>query len=218
MLSKKNTKNVNDLVIEQLGDVKNCLVAFEGFMRAATTPETTPEVLRSLSVGISDLEAVADRSLRKMIDSLASNSFLPSTRQEIISIVTACDHIANKCEHIANTWVYQRFDLPAEYGEQFMKMISLTFELYEILETSIGRLFSSFNALLKDHSILDDIRHKESEVDVVEKELYIAVFATDLDLAKKQQISQFVEWLADISDIIENLADKIQIMLITRKA
>lgn len=40
----------------------------------------------------------------------------------------------------------------------------------------------------------------------------------DVSLAEKMQLFQFVEWLADLSDIIENIADKIQIMLITRKA
>ena len=32
------------------------------------------------------------------------------------------------------------------------------------------------------------------------------------------QTARFVELVCDISDVIENIADKIQIMLITRKA
>ena len=40
----------------------------------------------------------------------------------------------------------------------------------------------------------------------------------DISLAEKMQMKEFADDIADISDIIENLADKIQIMLVTRKA
>ena len=40
----------------------------------------------------------------------------------------------------------------------------------------------------------------------------------DIELAAKMQFFGIVETLCDISDIIEDVADKIQIMLIARKA
>jgi uncharacterized protein Yka (UPF0111/DUF47 family) len=40
----------------------------------------------------------------------------------------------------------------------------------------------------------------------------------DITLAEKMQMSDFADKIAELSDIIENLADKIQIMLVTRKA
>ena len=50
-----------------------------------------------------------------------------------------------------------------------------------------------------------------------EDKLYKKIFAMDLDLAHQMQISDFVGAIGDIADTIENIADKIQIMLITRK-
>ena len=79
-------------------------------------------------------------------------------------------------------------------------------------------LFAKFNAMLQDHSILDEIRAQESKVDAVEEKLYEAIFAMDMDLAHQAQMASFVEQICDVSDIIEDIADKIQIMLITRKA
>ena len=219
MLGKnsKGTK-IHALIMEEVRDVKSCLISFEGFLRASTTPETVVETLRVLAAGVSQAEDVADVSLRKMIDSLAGGAFLPSTREELIEISTNCDRIANKCEHFANMAVFQRFRFPADFNQDIMEIVSITHDQFEILEKSISKLFANFGELAKDHKILDEIRAYESAVDKIEQNLYDRIFAMDITLAEKMQLTQFVEYLADLSDIIENLADKIQIMLITRKA
>ena len=74
------------------------------------------------------------------------------------------------------------------------------------------------NVLQKDSSILDEIRSLESKVDRIEDKLNEDIFTLDISLAEKVQISHIVELLCDLSDIIEDIADKIQIMLIARKA
>ena len=87
---KKNS-DVHTLIVEQIKDVEKCLVKFESFMEAATTPETVPETLVTLVEGVKDAENVADRSLRAIIDSLSDGAYLPSTREDLISIATSCD-------------------------------------------------------------------------------------------------------------------------------
>ena len=79
-------------------------------------------------------------------------------------------------------------------------------------------LFSKFNALQKDHSILDRVRSLETEIDVIEEKLQEDLFASERELAEKLQLSELYVFFGDISDIIEDIADKIQILLIARKA
>ena len=79
-------------------------------------------------------------------------------------------------------------------------------------------MFSQFDELLKDHAILDEIRDLESKVDEIEMALYEEIYSQEMGLGEKIQIAGFVEMLCDVSDIMEDVADKIQIMLITRKA
>lgn len=217
MFGKSNSAKVHTLIMEQIKDVEGCLINFENFMRAASTPETAVETLRSLSVGVHQMENAADRSLRVMIDSL-NGSFLPSTREDVINIATSCDKIANKCEHCAKMMVYQHFCFPKEYAEDLMTILDCTRKQFDLLSDSISQLFAKFGELLRDHSILDEIRKCESEVDALEEKLYEEIFSMDIDLAHKMQMSNFVELICDISDIIENIADKIQIVLITKKA
>lgn len=216
MFTKNNSSKVHKLIMEQIKDVDGCLIAFENFMDAALNPGTTLETLKGLSSGVHQMENAADRSLRVMIDSLGG-TFLPSSREELISIATSCDKIANKCEHIALMMVYQRFRFPQEYGGDIKAMLAAIRKQFDLLKESISLLFSKFGDLLEDHSILDRIREHESEADAVEDKLYEKIFEMDMDLAHQMQLSDFVGSVGDIADTIENIADKIQIMLISRK-
>ena len=214
---KKNS-DVHALIVEQIKDVEKCLVKFESFMEAATTPETVPETLVALVEGVKEAENVADKSLRAMIDSLSDGAYLPSTREDLISIATSCDKVANKCESIAKTIVFQRFDFPEVYSKDVVDIFSLTKEQFELLEEAISMLFSKMTALQKDPAILDNIRSLETQVDLIEDKMNTQIFEMNIALAEKMQIAHIIEQLCDLSDILEDIADKIQIMLIARKA
>ncbi len=214
---RKNS-DVHAMITEQIKDVEKCLVSFESFMRAVTTPETVPATLRSLLEGVKAAENAADVSLRAMIDSLSGGAYLPSTREDLIAIATSCDKIANKCETVAKVIVLHKFICPEEYAEQFNEIFDITKQQFELLEESVSMLFSKLNALQNDPAILDRIRALESMVDAIEDSLNDSIYESDMALAEKMQISNVVDFFCDISDIIEDIADKIQIMLIARKA
>ena len=126
--------------------------------------------------------------------------------------------MANKCETLSKVIVFQRFHCPQVFAEDFMEILTLTRKQFDLLEESISRLFSKISALLQDHSILDQIRALESEVDAIEDRMTEKAFTMDMGLAEKMQLANVVELLCDLSDIIEDIADKIQTMLISRKA
>jgi len=214
---KSSTNNVHNLIMAQIEAVESCLVSFEAFIQASVTPETPIETLRTLAATIDTKEDEADVSLRRMIDSL-NDSFLPATRENLIAIGTECDKVANKCEELSRKMVTQKFRFPTEYAEAINDILNVTHKQFDVLENAIHQLFDSFGDLQKDHSILDEIRALESQIDADEQNLYEQIFELPMGLAERMQAAGFVEVLADISDVIENIADKIQIMLISRKA
>lgn len=214
---KKNS-SVHSLIMDEIRDVEKCVAVFENFMRAATTQGTQMQTLGSLCEGVMVAEGEADDSLRAMILSLSKGAYLPSTREDLIEIATSCDKIANKCETVARRIVQQQIHFPSEYVQEVQQIFTITKEQFGILEDCISMLFSQMHQLMKDPSKLNRIRDLESQVDDIEDHLYRSVFATQLELAAKMQIANIVELLCDLSDIMENIADKIQIMLIARKA
>lgn len=218
MFTRTKNDKVHELIMKQLQDVKSCLDSFEDFMRIASSPEENTEALRALCDTVYEREHLADISLRNMIDSLAGAMFLPSTREDLIEIGTSCDKIANKCEDICYMIVLQNFRFPADYNEDVLEILAITRKQFELLEKSISLLFARMGELMKDHAILDEIRECESAVDVFERKLLEKTYHSGMELAKCMQLSHFIEDLCDLTDITENIADKIQIMLVTRKA
>lgn len=217
MFNRTRNNEVHTLIMEQIKDLEACMRSFENYIRAASSTVTDTETLQMLCDDVCKKEDVADKSLRRMIDSLAGTSFLPSSREDLISIATSCDKVANKCEYVVLTALYQHFRFPEDHAKELLKIISITHKQFDLLEESISLLFSKFGELLKDHSILDEIRNLETEVDVIEQGLYRDIFLMDMDLAHQTQIAHYLESLCDLSDLIEDIADKIQIMLVTRK-
>lgn len=217
MFKRERNNDVHTVIMEQINAVESCIRSFENFLRAASSSVTDSATLQMLCDDVCKKEDAADKTLRKMIDSLVGTSFLPSSREDIISIATSCDKVANKCEYVTLMAVHQHFRFPEIYAESLLKIISITHKQFDILEESISQLFAKFSGLLKDHSILDEVRALETEVDIIEQSLYKKIFLTDMDLAHQMQLANYVEALCDISDIIEDIADKIQIMLVTRK-
>lgn len=207
----------HELIVVQIRDVEACLNKFETFMRAATV-EPSGHSLTTLFDEVSIAEDQADRSLRAMIDSTGQASYLPSTREDLISIATSCDKIANKCEYVAYLVTLYDLTFPANFAQDFSDIFSVTGKQFSLLEEAISMLFSKMGKLQKDPSILDRIRGMETQIDRIESRLGRHIFDMDIELAAKMQLFGIVESLCDISDIIEDIADKIQIMLIARKA
>ena len=219
MFLKSENSKVHTMIVEQIKDVAGCLTAFDKFLKAAAKADAAADTMEALCDGVHQMENAADRSLRMMIDSLSDGTFLPATREELINVATSCDKIANKCEHIALMINLEEFRFPAEYAKDLEAIMAATTEQFATLEKAISQLFSNFGALLKDHSILDEIRACESKVDAIELRLLKTIYGKkELRLSERQQIAKFVELVCDVSDIIEDIADNIQIMLITRKA
>lgn len=216
MFFRNSNRQVSRLIMEQIKDIEGCLADFCNFIKGAVNPSTDQQTLRALAEGVHHMENAADRALRRMIDALGG-AFLPTTRQELIDIGTGCDKIANKCQHVAHMIVYQHFRFPQEYAQDILDITGILQEQFALLEKSVDLLYNNFSEFLKDHTILDDIREHETRVDNIEEALYERIYASPIGLAERMQIAGMVELICDASDIIENVADQIQIVLITRK-
>ena len=214
---RKNS-DCHNLIMDQIKDVEDCLNKFKTFIRTCTGQEASPLPLDKLFREVQDAEASADLTLRSMIEATGNGAYLPSTREDLINIATSCDKIANKCEYVSYLIMMYDFKFPQGFSDDINQIFDITEQQFVLLETSIGMLFSRMNTLQKDPLILDEIRKLESMVDQMESAIGHRIFAMDAELAYKMQFFGLVEKLCDISDLIEDIADKIQIMLIARKA
>jgi len=222
---RRTEQKIWSLVDDHLGFVYGCFCAFEVFMgdfldgkRKSAESQSSTAVLLLHYRKIDELEGKADHARRKIIDAFLEGQLLPSTRKELLEITARMDKIANICQDIACKLVYENVDIPAEYRANLLEITRLTKEQYAMLKRALKILFDDFDRIIKDRSILDDIKKKESEIDTLEDDTTIAIFANEeLDLAHKIQLKYFLDKLADISDLMEDIADQIQVIVVLRK-
>ena len=213
---KKSALSVSTLIGDQMEAIKECLISFETFIKANLDEKVEMAELKECYEAVHQSENKADKALRRMIDSLDS-SFLPSSRSELIEIAASCDKIANKWQGLAHLILLQRFHYPKSFEGDIRRIVEITLQQFTVLQTAIAMLFDKFGLFLKDHTILDDIRNLESQVDVIEESLNERIYSFEMDLAHQRQLGDMVQWLCDGSDIIENIADKLQIIVVSRK-
>jgi uncharacterized protein Yka (UPF0111/DUF47 family) len=99
-----------------------------------------------------------------------------------------------------------------------LEIIAITKTQLSILYNAIDLLINDFKTLNNDRKVLDDVRAEESKVDNIQALLHGRIFALDISLAEKVYYRDMMEHICDLSDMIEDISDKIQIMLIEREA
>ena len=175
------------------------------------------EAALTLMDKIDEEERKADELRRSIVTEFLNGGMLAQTRSEILKIVTLVDGIANKCQSLCKLMVYQKVSFMGSVKEDLREMLRLTQVQLEFLSEAIEALFSNYEPLLKDSKQLEAVKHNEELIDEIEIGIIKTLFESDADLSEKNQQRYFVSKIADISDLIENIADEVQIMVVFRK-
>ena len=214
---KKTGQKIWKLVDQHLGYVFDCYCAFEAFMEELLGGKPAAELLEQ-SREIGRLEGLADVARRSLINAFLEGSLLPSTRKEILDIVGRMDKVANKCQNIAYRLVFENVAIPEPYRAGLLEITRITKEQYLTMKRALKILFDDYDQLMRPNSLLDDINRLERDVDRIEDAATIALFRDEtLSLAEKTHLKYFLTALCDIADLLEDIADQIQIIVVLRK-
>ena len=216
IFSKKNNK-ISKCFYEHIESVAECYENFEKFFEILFADQPDPNRLKSAEVAINNCENAADVELRRTVD-MMKEAFLPLTRSNMISIAQSTDDIANKCESVARQIYLENIVIPTELRPDIVDILKITRGQLQLLNDAIDKLLNDFNGISKNKSILDDIRTEESKVDSIEAMLHTRIFNLDISLCEKIYYKDLLESICQISDIIEDIADQIQIMIVEREA
>jgi len=219
MFTEKERK-ANKLIDEHVEKVGGCLGCFKGCLEAFLQGDRAGS--ESVHENCDYAETEADILRRKISDYLYSGAFLPIERKDIYMMVESVDKIANKAETASDVVVYQSPEIPDDYKKIFREIVETTYEMFRILQEAVG-LYGSDNAL-KTEDNLASIREKvksvgvmESEIDKKEEALMRTIFQSELPLANKIQLEIFLRRITEISDIIEDAADRLYVLVIRER-
>jgi len=213
-------KKVKELIDEHMEKVGDCLGCFIGCLEAFLVNDKAKS--EAIHENCDYAETEADILRRKIGDYLYSGAFLPIERKDIYMLSEYVDKIANKAENTSDVVVYQHPHIPEAYKEAFRKIIATLDKMFRFLQEAV-KLFTPEDTL-ESHETLTEIREHisaigvmESEIDKEEEALMRTIFSSELPLSQKMQIERFLRRITEVSDVIEDAADRLNILVIGEK-
>ncbi len=195
--------------------VRDCLNAFVQAMKLYIDKGLDEET-RNFIDEVNSLESKADEVRRDIIRLLIDKRYLLSnTRRDFLTLLEYTDKVADFSESTLDYIVLESMDI-SEMGEnQLNKIVDITMEMFEELEGAIDYVF-------KDHQKaidrVEEIEKKESEIDSLEKNLIQRLSKRDdLTPGQKGLYKDFLIMLSDLSDIIEDAGDEIEVIVALRR-
>ncbi len=209
----KKHKEIEALVLEHLGHVDATLQAFSRSLDAYLR-EGDVEIADRYALETHQAEGRADDARRRIETQLLSGSLLPTSRRDILQIIEQVDRLANAAEEILDYLLLQRVEVPDEIMPEITEIGVQSSDVFTEVKAAVTGLFRKVDEALEHTKVIE---HLEGEVDHLERRATKRLFALDIELARKLQISGFIQRLVRLSDRAEDLSDLIELIVAARR-
>jgi len=162
---------------------------------------------------VNRLESTADGLRRSIETQLYAQTLIPESRGDVLGLLENLDAILNLCEGALWSFSIETPDIPEAYRGDFSNLIDQVVNAVESIVLASRAFFRNIQAV-KDH--MHKVMFYEKEADKVSTKLKRAIFASDLPLANKAHLRNFVEHLDNVADRAEDVADRLAIYTIKR--
>jgi hypothetical protein len=169
---------------------------------------------KSYSAKTREAESEADDIRREIVNLLHHGAFLPIFREDVMKFVTMVDEIAECAQDTCKFIVTQRPQVPNNIREDLLKVAQKCVEILHPLEDSVDNL-SNDTSKIRDKIV--EIHRAESDLDEIEWDLSSRIFSTDLSLAHKMHLRQFLGVIVAISDIAEDAGETLETLVLKKQ-
>jgi len=208
----KKQKEIEALVLEHLGHVDATLQAFthslDAYLRNGDVDTADKFALETHRA-----EGRADDARRRIETQLLSGSLLPTSRRDILQLIEQVDRLANAAEEILDYLLLQRVQVPDEIMPEITEIGEQSNRTFTEVKEAVTGLFQNVDEALVHTK---RIEHLEGEVDHLERKATKRLFGLDIELARKLQVSGFIQRLVRLSDRAEDLSDLIELIVAAR--
>lgn len=159
---------------------------------------------------ICEAEKMGDAIRRDIMVKIHSGAFIPALRPDFCSLAEELDEILDELEDIATLFLSIK-SIPDDLRDDFVRVAEINFRMGEYL-------LNAFNALEKGDpgDIFLKIKISEEQVDSIKGRIYQKLPTIKFDgYAEWYFFIKFVEKLLNVSDLIEDAADTIQMLSVS---
>lgn len=174
------------------------------------------EEAKELAGEIRKLEGRADDVRREIERELIGGALLAHSREEIMELINGVDKLANAGEASMNFAALQEIEIPEDLKPLVIDIVDRTLEIMDHVHKGVVGLMEGKEEEAREATKAIEIG--EGDVDDIELDFIRRLFATELDLAEKILLRQYLETLVEISDRAEDLSDRLDTILAIRRA
>lgn len=206
------TKALEAEIDEFLNKLSESAMVFElaiaVYLKASANDEFESKLFQ-----VNQLESEADTLRRSIEHQLYQHTLIPESRGDVLGLVENLDNIINSLEGTLWNFSIETPDIPAHLHENFLDL-SKTAVL--AVEQLVRASRSFFNNIDDSNNYTHKVMFYEKETDKISTRLKRAIFAENIDLAHKMHIRSFVEYIDNVADSSEDVADRLAIYIIKR--
>ena len=171
------------------------------------------EDFRSRLEMIGDYERRAD-DLRKSTETmLYTYSLIPESRGDVLGLLENLDNVIDRAKQIVQEFDVQHPDVEVGYFDLYVQLSDKSVKAVEEV-VDAARAFFRDEGRLRD--CINKVDFYESEADRAGLRLKKQIFQSDMELARKQHLRYFADALESLSDIAEEVSERLAIASIKR--
>ena len=162
---------------------------------------------------MSDLESRGDDLRREIQRRLYVETLIPESRGDVLDLLEHTDDILNACDGAMWQLAIEKPDLGGELKGDFANLAESVAESVEALVRALRDFFRGSESLTDD---MHKVGFYESEADKMGHKLMGAIFSSDIDLSRKNQLRSVVLHIDSIADTAEDVSDMLAVFALKR--
>lgn len=205
------SKDVEDRIFQHFNLVERALLKCEEALEKYL--EGDLEQADAFAVEAGALEGEADDVRRNVESMLLRGAMLPESLQDLWEIIERIDKLADVGEAMLDFALLQRVEIPAAIRSTIEDVFEKSVETLQELKSALQVLFQDLGRVPEHTRRIEELEH---EVDTLEREAIRELFSSDVELARKVQVREFITILTDISDRAEDVSDLLELAVARR--
>jgi len=146
-------------------------------------------------------------------DLMYGKALLPESREDIMLLIASADKILGHFERILHVILGQDLVIPDFLMPKTQELFTSSMESCDLMLKQIEILFSAQKGI---RELVAKIDLLESHCDHIERSLLRAVFDSTLELARKMEVKELILMIGDISDQVDRVSKRINIIRMKR--
>jgi hypothetical protein len=159
-------------------------------------------------------ESKADDVREEIKTFMYSKVLLPESRGDIMGLLESIDQIPRFFEITLSIIRTQKLAIPDLIVSDVRELVSVSMEACDLMIKQVEDLFQRGHRITE---LLDVIDEKESQCDLIERQIITTIFDSDIDPFLKLQLKELVVFLGEISDQADRVSKQINIISLKRR-